>query len=72
MTNDYVLVDPPKGLAINDAILALAKGQAYAFPASHKPSLTSRVSSMNKAHRLRHWRTYTDRLRFQILVICDA
>lgn len=72
MANDYEIITPPKGLAIDDAILSLRKGQAYTFPASHKASLTSRISAMNRAHPLRRWRTRTDRPRFIIYVMCDA
>lgn len=72
MANDFEIITPPKGLAIEDAILSLDKGQAFAFPASHKSSLTSRISALNRAHRPRHWRTRTDRPRFLIYIICEA
>ena len=69
MTKDYVLIPTPAGKRIDEALLSLDVGQGYEFSASHKGSLTSRVSALNKTHAPARWRTRVERLRFKCYVI---
>lgn len=69
MTKDYVLIPTPQGKRIDEALLSLDVGQGYEFSASHKGSLTSRVSALNKTHAPARWRTRVERLRFKCYVI---
>lgn len=69
MTKDYVLIPTPAGKRIDEALLSLDVGQAYEFSASHKSSLTSRVSTLNRTHAPARWRTQVERLQFKFYVI---
>lgn len=66
--NDYVVKPTPAG-RIDDALLALGVGEAYEFSASHKNSLTSRVSLLNRDHAPARWSTRVERLQFKFYVI---
>lgn len=61
---------------IDRSIMSLQVGESVPFPIAEKGTITARVSDLNKLLEKsgdpRRWRTQSDKIHFQILVIRES